>query len=399
MSKFLPISILARASFILLLLWLAGCSTFFGKHGVFRGRGSDYLGSGPIKKIELPEGMESVSIEPMYQVPGVSAVDEFGDTVTLEEYKVPRPLPMGDKSEVGVKIQKLGGKRWIYLNASTAQVWPRTQFFLAETEVDVAVSNATAGLILTDWLEFSDDADNAVRFRIRLEKGIHPDTTEIHITHMTRPQSMFKEGLVELPWPQTSDDPEREAWMLKELANSLALTVDNNAASLLGQNVGGDLKAGFTRFDGEPTLQLRLPNKRAWATVSHASDREGFKIWEDRVNEGLLYVGYAPYDEDGEGFFSKLAFWSDGEALPNKAPYSMEQLLSNLKNSATVKARFSEIPGVKFSAESLKDPMGYLIVLHEQGEYVLVNIRDTRGERLPDAHAKEFLRLLRKNLI
>jgi len=385
-------------SALVLLSLLGGCSTFFGKHGVFRGRGNDYLRAVPIKTIKLPEGVESVSLEPMFAVPEVQATDEFGDPIALEEVLVPRPEPIGDKSEVGVKIQKLGGEQWIYINASTAQVWPRTQYFLAEYDMDVASSNAKAGVIETEWLQFSDDKENAVRFRIVLEKGIHPETTEIHVLHMERPESLVREN-PRVPWSETSDDPEREAWVMKELANSLAMNVNNSAASLLGQNVGGELKVEFTRYDNEPALGLRLNTLRAWATVSHAANQEGFRLWDEDSELGLLYVGYAPPDGDEKGFFSRLAFWSKDEKLPEKAPATLTDLLANLENNRVVRSRFASVPGAQFTELELNPAPGYLIVMHEEAGEVMVNIRDSRGDVLPDPVAKDFLRILRNNLI
>ncbi|WP_045860658.1 outer membrane protein assembly factor BamC [Teredinibacter purpureus] len=380
------------------LVALSGCSAFFGEQGVFRSRGGDYVSASPIESLTLPDGVQAVPSEQMYRIPPVQAVDEFGDAVTLDGYEVPRPLPLGDKGEVGVKIQKLGGNRWIYLNASTAQVWPRTQYFLSQYNLDVVLSNAAAGIIETDWLQFNDDEINAVRFQIKLAKGIHPETTEVHVLQMERTREEAKEN-PGVPWPTESDNEDREAWLLKELATTLAETVDNNSASLLGQNVGGELKAGFTRFENEPTLSIKLPTDRAWATLVHAANKEGYKTWESNSDLGLIYVGYSPYGEDGVGFFRRLAFWSSTEGLPETAPYDLSVLLKNLSVTDAAKARFESIDGAVFSGKKLEGAQGYFIVAHPRATELLVNIRDHRGDRLPEAIAKDFLRLLRKNLI
>lgn len=380
------------------LIWLTGCSSFFGKHGVFRSRGSDYLRATTIEPLALPEGVHSVQTESMYQIPPVNALDEFGDSVTLSNYSVARPESVSDKGAIGVKIQKLGGKEWLFLNASTAQVWPRTQYFLAQYDLGVETSNAAIGIIETEWLEFSDDKSNAARYRLFLEKGIHPDTTEIHILHMQYSTAALHNG--DTPsWPAQSDSPERESWLLQELANTLADTVDNNAASLLGQNVGGKLKAGFTRYNNEPALSLRLSPIRAWATLTHSASQEGFKVWDSSSELGVVYVGYAPYDEDGQGFFSRLAFWRDDAKLPEEAPHSLAEILANLSTQADTQQCFAEVPGAAFTNSALRDGQGYLLLMSRSGDVAQVRIRNYRGERLPSDVTKEFLRLLRKNLI
>lgn len=397
--NFTRTSTLVRLFIIFSVVNLAGCSAFFGKHGVFRGRGADYLKAASIKPVEVPEGMKSVEMEPLYPIPEVRATDEFGDPVSLDDYDVPRPLPVGDKGEVGVKIQKLEEDRWIYLNASTAQVWPRTQYFLNSGDLDVDVSNAAKGIIETSWLGFKDDPTTGVRFRLTLEKGIHPETTEIHVLEQQVDRAVLEAGQMP-PWPAHSDSDEREEWLLRELANSLAKTVDNNAASLLGQNVGGDLKAGFTRYKGEPTMVLHLPEARAWATLAHAANEDGFKVWDESRESGVLYVGYTTYDEEEAGYLHFLAFWSDAKPLPKKAPMTLAELLSNLYDDPSVHAKFAQAQGTAFNRVSLhKKVAGYLLVMTYDDGKAMVNIRDVRGKRIASEDAKHFLQILRKNLI
>lgn len=391
-------SLIFRTSLLFMLVWLAGCSAFFGKHGVFRSRGGDYLRASPISELTLPDGVETVPTETLYQIPQVNALDEFGDPVDLEEFDVPRPLPIGEKGSVGVKIQKLGGRQWLFINASTAQVWPRTQYFLAQYDLGVETSNAARGIIDTEWLEFSDDTDNAARYRLFLEKGIHPDTTEIHILHASYPTQALRDG-ARPEWPESSVDPKREAWLLEKLANTLADSVDNNAASLLGQNVGGELKAGFARYKGEPALRLNLSFVRAWGTMLYTAKQEGFATWEADSDRKILYVSYAPYDEDGPGFFARMAFWSDHGLPPKDAPYALDEVLAHLSPKEEVKQAFADIPGVAYSDMSLNQAQGYLLVVSEVNDVVYVVIRDVRGQRLRDQQAKTLLRLLRKNLI
>lgn len=200
-----------------------------------------------------------------------------------------------------------------------------------------------------------------------------------------------------IPWPSASDDTEREAWVLKELANTLAETVDNNAASLLGQNVGGDIKAGFLRVGGEPTLELQLSFSRSWATVAHSSTQEGFKTWESDPGKGVIYAGYAVEEESG--FFSHLAFWSKDETLPDSAPASLDELLAHLADRNSVHRLFDSVDGAAFTS-SEETPQGYLLRVSTAGDKrTYVNIRRADGKRLPDNVAKDFLRLLRKNLI
>ena len=132
--------------FISSLVLVQGCSTLFGKQGVFRGKDKDYLKSGSLKEMSVPEGMETKPIEPLYPLPDSTATDEFGDPIPLQEYEVTRPVSAkSETTEVGVKIQKLGDYRWIYLNAPPSQIWPRTQSYFSNENIRVVRNRSQGG--------------------------------------------------------------------------------------------------------------------------------------------------------------------------------------------------------------------------------------------------------------
>ena len=79
-------SLIFKIFLLVSLVWLTGCSAFFGKHGVFRSRGNDYLAASAIEPLQLPAEIESVPTQQMYRIPSVHSLDEFGDPVNLREY-------------------------------------------------------------------------------------------------------------------------------------------------------------------------------------------------------------------------------------------------------------------------------------------------------------------------
>ncbi|WNO09809.1 outer membrane protein assembly factor BamC [Teredinibacter sp. KSP-S5-2] len=372
---------------------LAGCSVFFGDDGIFRGRSKDYLRTGDIKPVEVPEGMSSRTLESEYYIPAVKAVDEFGDPVQLLEYEVPQPEAIAsDKESIGVKIQKLAGKRWIFLDAPTSRVWPRAQSFLSQFGVETERSNARSGLIETAWLKFKDDPDNYSKFKVLIEKGIHPQTTEIRVVQVQRVKEKLQAEAID--WPEASDNPERESILLNELAGALAESINDNTASLMGQNVGGVEKAGFRVEGSEPVLSLSLPLVRARATVAHSLTKEGYALWGEDAETGLYYVGYLPPVED-EGFWGWM--WPD-EKLPKKPRYTLKEITQHLADTNEVKSAFAHIPSVGYGSP-LKKAQGYLVITSLQDGQILVKIRDHRGQPLPRAQAKAQLRVIRRNLI
>ncbi len=388
-----------RVSLLCLCVVMGGCSTFWGDEGLFRNREKDYQYAGTIKRIDLPDGMRSAPLEPLLVVPAVDVTDEFGDPLSLIAYEVPRPKPIdGEKGDVGVKIQKLGDERWIFLNASTAQVWPQTRSFLSEYEIDVVRSIPEEGLIETDWIMFKNDNETKSRYRITIEKGIHAETSEVHVTHFQLP--VAEKPPADFTWPEQSSSPERESWMMDDLAASLAASVDNSAASLMGQNVGNEEKAQFGSEGSEPALKLRLPFVRGWASLLHSSNQGGFVRWDENSDQQVMYVGvdYEAIREDDESILEWLAFWRDDGEAHEESKYSMAEVLAHLENSPEVVKRFDKMPGVAYG-EPLKDTQGYLLVVSREGKYLSVVIRDYRGRKVPEAQAKKMLRIIRRNLI
>ena len=113
-----------------------------------------------------------------------------------------------EQSETGVKIKRLAEDRWIYLDAPPGQIWPRMQNYLSIKGIDVVRTDVSRGIIETaDYLP-EDDPNIRVRYRFVLEKSIHPDTSEIHLTQIQLPRSQSFSRRVS--WPAASDDAERE---------------------------------------------------------------------------------------------------------------------------------------------------------------------------------------------
>ena len=368
------------------LLFFAGCSTFFGKDGLLRGKGNDYLEAGSIEEINVPDDMESKPLGTLYPIPYVLATDEFGDEISLEEYDVPRPVSRkSEKIEVGVKIQRVGDDQWIYLNAPPGQIWPRTQNYFSQKSISVTRTNVLQGLIETAPFPYAGVA-SGVKLRVFVTKGIHPDTTEVHLI-----QAYEQVG----DWPEQSVDKEIETRIVRELAESLALNVNNKSASLLGQNIGGEVKAGFAKRVGEPTMKLLLPKKRVVAVLNKSLENSDFKTWGKAEDNHIYYVGFLPEDEKSR-FYTRMI--GMGKSLPNKPRYSLDKVLQHLSSSDDVKALFSDFDSASHDSD-LEKAYGFLLVLRKirDSEYHLV-VRDVRGERIPIERAKEMLSLIRKNL-
>lgn len=378
-------------SLLPLSLCVAACS-WMGND--FRDRGNDYLLADPIKPIVVPSKYKSNSLEELYVVPTIQT-DDFDLT---EEFETPRPEALATANfEESVKIQKLGSKRWILVNSPPSEVWPRVRAFLATNNVAVFDSDAMAGTIDSAWLQFKESPELKDRYRLMIEQGVQPDSTEIHIRHNAAPVAAADTSAA---WPELSTNPDREAWMLDELAATLASQASTGSTSLLAQGIGGGQKISVKTLNGEPVLRMALAYERARATIAHALRQEGFTTFDLALEEGIFYVGYEmPVDPEEASWYVRW-FGGASEAVIPTTPYSLAEVLAGLQvaDSPESRAIFPTIQNIG-AGKALTEVPGYLVVVMASADQVDIRIRDGYGKRISKREAKEKLSIIRRNLI
>lgn len=374
---------------------IVGAAGLLSACGLFKSTGDNYYKAEPLSPIKIPEGMETTSLEPLYVVPDVPPrEDELLLARDYGSYEVPRPdpLPTDGATESGVKIQRLGDVRWILVDAPTSQIWPQAQRFLSQYGIGVAVNDPASGMIETDWVRFKEDDAQKHRYRIWIEHGLRPDTTEVHVVQRQVPEAFSDPDLIE--WTRTSENAERAGFILDELAAELAAEAKNSSASLLGQRVGGQAKSDIAFVEGEPVLRLRLSYDRAWATVMHSLGQEQFALWGSDIAKGVALVGHL-IDAHEVGFFGRL-FGRD--ELPEDAPAGLSDVLDQLASAPEVKALFDDVPGTDYgSPRDLDDT--YLVVVKAVNGTTSVYVRAADGSRLSPRVARKILTTIRRNLI
>ncbi|MBN8430706.1 outer membrane protein assembly factor BamC [Microbulbifer salipaludis] len=391
MTKFTAGALLCAA-----VTTLSGCG-IFGKDGYFRDRGDDYQLADSLPPLQMPEGVSSKHQEELYEIPQISGEVERGDFV------VPRPQALSVNVGLDrVKIQKLGSRRWVLVNQPPDEVWPQLHYFLRTTGLQLAMSDAGAGMMETTWLTFGDNPDTKDKYRLLVESGVQPDTTEIHVRHLSAPLETPASAAVS--WPAQSSSPEREGWMIDEMSSALAADATGAAASLVAQAIGGGkVKVQVMEPAGkEPYIALGLAMNRAWATVSHALNTGAYRLHKEDSDIGVFYVTYDPereLSEEDEGWFSRWGSGSNEDKLAKSAEaYSLQQVLANIDMTSSVQpALFAGMQGLGGAADS--NIPGYLVVLRGVDDAIEVRIRSTRGLPLTRAKTSELLMAIRQNLI
>lgn len=388
-----------------------GCSYLTGDDGMFRDRGNDYQDAVEIAAMKMPEQVDKASTQELYVIPPVARANAQADEeITALDFAVPRPLPLG-ASAFGehVKIQKLADRRWILAGLPPSEIWPKVRHFLSSNGLRVVYTDAINGIIETGWLQFKESTETKDRYRIQMEQGVQPDSTEIHVLHLSVPAEVKGDGQVN--WPKRSINAEREAWLVDELAGNLAAQGDSGGAtSLLAQTIGGGAKIAIKDVDREPVLSMALGLTRAWATLGHAVTQQGMVRYDENANTGVYYINFGKVNaaEEEKGFFSRMfSFGSDdeevelpvSEEVAAKSPYTLNEILSNLPlQNPDVANLFPKLEGSD-EARKLEDVPGYLLVIAGEDGDLQVHIRDAYGQRLARKEADDLLKHIRRNLI
>ena len=365
---------------------LSACSWLFGKDGLFPDRSNDYLKANSLPPLQVPEGVDRRVLGQLYVVPEIDKAEfEYPD-----QFEAPRPeaLSANVYSE-RVKIQRLADRRWIYVNTNPSEVWPRVRNYLNANGFAVEKTDAQQGLIETAWLQFQQAPTLRNKFLFRIEQGVQPESTEIHIIHVSTSANTPPS---QVQWPAKSMDDEREQNLVQQLATHLADEVNAGAASLLAQTIGGDSKVSIVSRGREPILRMELSLVRARATVSVALQQEGIRTLEEDPNSRIFYADYRD-PEEGEGFFRGW-FSGDDDNYP-----TLNEVLSSLALADTPENR-RLFPPIAFEAgPPLKENKGFLVIMTETDEAIEVSLRDVNGQPLDNRVAREYLGIIRRNLI
>lgn len=288
---------------------LAGCGWLFGDNGMFRDRGDNYRRATQEKPLQIPPGLSSDAIDKE------SVVPKIGYAGALEgKFVVPRPEPIeGNPDEGLVRIQKLNDDSWILVEATPGEVWPRVRQFLTTNRLTVLRADATAGIIETGWLQPTTANTPQERYRFRIEQGVQRGSSEVYVLQATRTSSD--------DWPQKSVSPEREAEMIKALAQFVADNGSSGAVSMLAQRaIDSRGKVFLSKKPGERSyLRLELPFERAWASLSSALPKAGFLVDDLNRDQHKLWVHYEPPKEleEKKGWWKRFWGWIFGSKPDN----------------------------------------------------------------------------------
>ena len=388
-NRFILITILI-AGFVL-VAGLAGCggTTGPGKVKVLPDRKAEYKKSQQAERnLEIPPDLTSSSINDTLVVPNTRS-----DTSTLSGYidrekaaggtgsrSVQGVLPKFD----GMEVRRDGDQRWLEIQATPEDVWFTTLDFWQESGILLIQQDPEVGIMVTDWLENlanikTDFVTDAIRglvnslyssstrdqYRVRIEPGLNPDTTELYLTHRGLEEKVIQDpggDLERTVWNPRGTEQDLEVEMLRRLMVYMGTNEQRSQSALTGKSEATQPRSQIIRNNNEVSLRFDVDLARAWRLTGVALDRVGFAVEDRDRSLGTYYVRYNDPMKDSEepGFLSKLLFWRDKDRNIDKE----NQYQVNLQpNSASTQILILNSEGVRDNSETA---LRILTLLHEQ---------------------------------
>lgn len=337
---------------IALLLSLVGCSTVVSDRQVEYKR-SEQAG----RTLEVPPDLTGANRDgSMIGVPGAGSIDAstfraYETERQRESQRGPRTSASAVLPEIpGITVQRLGDEHWLQIDQAPDVVWPRVVDFWQDNGLLLAEQDPGAGFMMTAWLENRADIERDIitnqlkkwigglydagtrdQFRVRLERGSRPGSTELYLTHF----GMQEQIQNDLPaddqrtlWVSRPRDPGLEKTMLNRLMVHLGVaqeTADARLANAVERSEGE--RARLRQTDGEVSLLIDEDFARAWRYTGLALDRVGFAVEDRDRSAGVYRVRYIdPGQNTGDdgGWLSSLAFWRSDDAPEANVRYQIQ---------------------------------------------------------------------------
>ncbi len=315
------------------------------------------------KPLEIPEGLSADRIRDPFPVPLVV------EQVNPDFYPKRPPLPdalYANDNRKEVRIQKLGGRRWLALPESPTTAWPKIKQFFADNGVDLLFEDTDSGRLETEGLRITQDnyrdvvrsilAEEPVspeglhKIILEVQSGLQTNSSEIRLRHFYLSQDTAGKSSGRTSMGNPSDSVQVEEKLLSDLGSYVAARVAELTVSRVALTIGGSAKTNIQRdAQGRPVLQMSLDKDRAWATLGQAVRNAGLagitSVSEDpadreiviRVPRGLL-IG-----ENGRGFFCRITF-SCGNKSDFRYVLKMKEMAEKADIQEVFVSRVNQMP-------------------------------------------------------
>jgi outer membrane protein assembly factor BamC len=310
------------------LLLATGCSTI---DKATSGRKVDYKKSQTTEPLEVPPDLTSSAINEAPDLLKATSSKSYSESSSTAPAAVtPTVLPQNP----GMHVERDGNQEWLLIDADPAQVWPKVRDFWLQQGFLIKKEDPRLGILETGWAENRADIPSGIirdtlgkimdfaysaatrdQYRVRLEHGTTPGTTELYLTQRGMEEVVTgTTGEGSTMWKPRPSDPELEVEMLKRLMVFLGVE-EQKAKTMLATQPQAQTRAELISNSSGVMLIDKEDFSRAWRRTGVALDRIGFAVEDRNRAKGVYFVRYDDplADDDKSGWFSKLAFWSSGK--------------------------------------------------------------------------------------
>lgn len=318
------------------LTLLGGCSALDNFLG---GQRVDYRSeAAKTPALEVPPDLTQLARDGRYRPQGGGVVSASGVAAQSTAGPSAAADPSVALSTIGaMRIERQGNQRWLVVPMTPEQLWPQLQAFWQERGFALAVQDAGAGIMETDWaenraklpqdfvrrtigriLENLYDTGERDKFRTRVERTANG--AEVYISHRAVQEIFAERQTDRTVWKVAPNDPQLEAEFLARLMIKLGAKEDAAKTAVAAAPKPAPTAPGVAATPSSPTaisIDLAEGFDRAWRRVGLALDRTGFTVEDRDRSSGLYFVRYvanagAPGEEPG--FFSRLFGSKDAQA-------------------------------------------------------------------------------------
>ncbi len=298
-------------------------------------------------QLELPPDMSQTRFQDKLVIPN-------GGSLRYSEYQKDKDQThRSGKSKVlpkvrNIHIERDGNRRWLVIDSPPDEVWPKVVQFWQENGILLQEQDPSVGVMRTGWLENranirSDFITNTVRkvfdgaystssrdqYRVRIEEGRQPGTTELYLTHFGMQEKFAKSPAGEDEqevWVPRPSDPDLEAEMLRRLMVFLGASDEQAERMLAKKQTQRAQRSQLLRTNDRVALDIDADFDEAWRITGLALDSVGFAVEDRDRDNAVYYVRYQDPDAQPEkkGFFSKLKFWGDDDKAKENPLYQVK---------------------------------------------------------------------------
>ena len=339
-----------------------------------------YIDLRPQAPLEVPEDLRQS--EPSQ----VSAIPEIIEQRNASYYPDRPPLPdakYASDNRDEVRVQRLGNRSWLVIPESPTTAWPKMKQFFADNGVLLVDDRPEVGRLNTGWLKENETPARDLvrsllasarseaglesgedRFLIRVEQGLQPQSTEVHLRHDNDALNGVVAANLLYVQDANSDLIAAENELLQQIGAYVAARVAESTVSKVALQIGSQPKSDMRRnADGIPELRFFLDRRRAVASLTQSLRNAGVIINSEDSDAGRFDISIPSEvltGKKGGGFFCRITFSCSSRGATDVTLFMSDAIATEL--------------GEGYKISVLQD--GELMVDVDRAQEILVMIRE-----------------------